>query len=276
LLSSKGLSPPLYARFNNGFIYGFLHGQVLNHQDLRNKKISQLIAKKLSEWHKINLVDSNDKVPTLLPTLNKWFNHLLLNNDNDNDNDNTDDSSSPKNYKKNKGNHLDPSLISFIRDQLNLLEQKIESIPGIVQIAFCHNDILSANIILQPDNNYIELIDFEYASFNYIAFDIANHFCEWAGFDCDYEQLMPNKADQLEWISFYLKYNEDYHDMTSKELYDQVQIFIKVTLIITIITITIMIFCVGISFTLGTMESNPISNKHSKIRLYKIWKQETK
>lgn len=48
-------------------------------------------------------------------------------------------------------------------------------------IVFCHNDLLLANIIFDSDSNSVHFIDFEYAAPNYQAYDIANHFCEFAG-----------------------------------------------------------------------------------------------
>ena len=48
-------------------------------------------------------------------------------------------------------------------------------------ISFCHNDLLPANIMRHPETNEIQLIDFEYGGTNYAAFDIANHFNEYAG-----------------------------------------------------------------------------------------------
>ena len=40
-------------------------------------------------------------------------------------------------------------------------------------------------------NKQVILIDFEYASYNLRSWDIANHFCECAGFDADFEQDFP-------------------------------------------------------------------------------------
>lgn len=48
-------------------------------------------------------------------------------------------------------------------------------------VVFCHNDLLPANIMRHPRENRIQLIDFEYGGTNYAAFDIANHFNEYAG-----------------------------------------------------------------------------------------------
>lgn len=49
----------------------------------------------------------------------------------------------------------------------------------------------------------INFIDYEYGCYNYAAFDIANHFNEWAGFDCEFEQC-PSEQVKREWISAYL------------------------------------------------------------------------
>ena len=55
-------------------------------------------------------------------------------------------------------------------------------------LAFCHNDLLSGNVLLTGEaledtdasngNDGAIIIDYEYASYNYRAFDIANHFCK--------------------------------------------------------------------------------------------------
>jgi len=52
-----------------------------------------------------------------------------------------------------------------------------------IPIAFCHNDLLLANIIYDGRNAKVAFIDYEYAMPNYIAFDVANHFVEFAGED---------------------------------------------------------------------------------------------
>ena len=39
------------------------------------------------------------------------------------------------------------------------------------------------------NNPDVQLIDFEYSQHSYSTFDIANHFCEYAGFECDYSRF---------------------------------------------------------------------------------------
>lgn len=51
-------------------------------------------------------------------------------------------------------------------------------------VVFSHNDLQEGNILIRPDHPLMEeklvLIDFEYCSYNYRGFDLANHFCEWS------------------------------------------------------------------------------------------------
>lgn len=59
-----------------------------------------------------------------------------------------------------------------------------------------------ASLILSVDD--VAFIDYEYGAFNYRSFDVANHFCEYAGFDCDYSKY-PNEQYQRRWIRIYLE-----------------------------------------------------------------------
>lgn len=62
-----------------------------------------------------------------------------------------------------------------IKEMENIL--KSQNMP----ITFCHNDLLLGNIIYDPNTSKVSFIDFEYAMPNYPAFDVANHFNEFAG-----------------------------------------------------------------------------------------------
>lgn len=48
-------------------------------------------------------------------------------------------------------------------------------------IVFAHNDLLLGNVIYNQDEGTIAFIDYEYATYNYQGFDIANHFNEFVG-----------------------------------------------------------------------------------------------
>ena len=51
---------------------------------------------------------------------------------------------------------------------------------------YCHNDIHAGNFLFDRKNDVLTLIDYEYADYGPRAFDMANMFCEFAGFECDY------------------------------------------------------------------------------------------
>lgn len=48
-------------------------------------------------------------------------------------------------------------------------------------VVFAHNDLLLGNILYNSKRESVVFIDYEYTAFNYQAFDIANHFTEFAG-----------------------------------------------------------------------------------------------
>jgi len=54
----------------------------------------------------------------------------------------------------------------------------------------------------------VSFIDYEYATPAPAAFDIANHFAEWGGFDCDYNKI-PTRQQRLDFLRAYsISYNK--------------------------------------------------------------------
>jgi ethanolamine kinase len=80
------------------------------------------------------------------------------------------------------------------------------------QLVFAHCDLLSANVIILPregavtadETETVNFIDYEYATPSPAAFDIANHFAEWGGFDCDYN-MMPTKSVRRQFLKEYVR-----------------------------------------------------------------------
>ncbi|KAJ1783333.1 hypothetical protein LPJ59_006609, partial [Coemansia sp. RSA 2399] len=70
-LARLGMCPPVYARFDNGLMYGFIPGTVAKPEEMGNDLWAPLIARKLAEWSQINLPGSH--APQLLPTLRRWM-----------------------------------------------------------------------------------------------------------------------------------------------------------------------------------------------------------
>lgn len=50
----------------------------------------------------------------------------------------------------------------------------------------------------------VSFIDYEYATPSPAAFDIANHFAEWGGFDCEHH-LLPTRSQRLDFIREYIR-----------------------------------------------------------------------
>lgn len=50
----------------------------------------------------------------------------------------------------------------------------------------------------------VNFIDYEYATPSPAAFDLANHFAEWGGFDCDFS-VLPTRAQRLEFVREYTR-----------------------------------------------------------------------
>lgn len=82
---------------------------------------------------------------------------------------------------------------------------------NIFQLVFAHCDLLSGNVIIQPRSatnpkapETVSFIDYEYATPSPAAFDIANHFAEWGGFDCEHA-LLPTQSQRLDFIREYIR-----------------------------------------------------------------------
>ncbi len=204
ILSRLGLSPPLHARFTNGFVYGYVEGRAFAPGELAQPRFARLIAAKMAEWHQIRVggggggcsggATSTTATSTtatteggaqLFPTLTKWLNGL------------------PGAYESAANQAAFEAHISvpYLAEQVELLRAAAAALES--PAVFCHNDLLSGNIILSPAEDAVTFIDFEYGAPNYGAFDIGNHFCEYAGFACDYSQY-PSEADQRRWLGYYV------------------------------------------------------------------------
>lgn len=80
------------------------------------------------------------------------------------------------------------------------------------------------NIIYNPgDSKEIKFIDYEYSCINYQAYDIANHFNEFAGVDAPDYSFFPSKDYQMDWLTIYMKefyrlVNQFYENEPNKRL----------------------------------------------------------
>lgn len=119
--------------------------------DLRDQVISERIAEEIARLHRVDM-RSVDEVPepAVWPLLDDWLEESL--------NIIPDIPSFPFDRKQ---------LETSLRDAKQMATKKYLN----SKVAFCHNDLLAANILWDSEKQQIHFIDFEYGSFNPRGFD---------------------------------------------------------------------------------------------------------
>ncbi|PNY26041.1 Ethanolamine kinase 1 [Tolypocladium capitatum] len=214
LLMRYKLAPELLARFANGMLYRFIPGAVAQPKDLAEPDILTAVARRLAEWHatvpylanpsgrstkasngaaangssdkaRIANIAPGKPFPNVWTTMQKWV--LALPTDTE-----------PQRERRDR-----------LQRELEEMVQKLSRRPGLGHngLVFAHCDLLSANVIIHRDagaETTVSFIDYEYGTPSPVAFDVANHFAEWAGYDCDYAAV-PTQAQRLTFIREYIK-----------------------------------------------------------------------
>jgi len=68
---------------------------------------------------------------------------------------------------------------AILEKEYQILEKTFSKMES--PIVYAHNDLLLGNILYNQKQETVAFIDYEYTAFNYQAFDIVNHFLEFAG-----------------------------------------------------------------------------------------------
>ena len=178
-----GPGSKLYATFNNGICYQFLHGDLVSQDNVFTPEVARAVARGMAQLHTVPCSSSQ---PVMWERLEQFI--TVCN---------------PKLCEELERGW---ATREELRQEASLLRAHLESSAS--PVVFCHNDALLANIVILPNNNEVAFIDLEYGAPNYAAFDIANHFCEFTGADgkLDYSRWLPNEDYQLGWIDEYLRH----------------------------------------------------------------------
>ncbi|XP_027047245.1 choline kinase alpha-like isoform X2 [Pocillopora damicornis] len=216
LLSEWNIGPKLFAIFPEGRLEELLMAKSLAREDLAKPELSVRIAQKTAEYHQLQLPLCKDP-DYLWNTISEWSKEALQTHFNEQD----------KAVKLAKLKSIDlKKEYDFLRNYLEMATS-----PG--PVTFCHNDLQQGNILrvskeLQENNEEdfdLKLIDFEFSAYNYRAFDLANHFCEWM-FDYSVPppqyfsmslKSWPSKEQQLIFIRAYLGKDTKENNYTSAE-----------------------------------------------------------
>lgn len=173
-MSKNGQGPRLLGRFTNGRVEEFIRARTLSASDLRDPSISALIASKMKEFHDLDM--PGEKKVHLWDALRNWLSEAKR-------------LSSPK--------EVEAFYLDTIDKEIAILEKELSCANQ--KIGFCHNDLQYGNIMLNEETNSVTIIDYEYASYNPVAFDIANHFCEMAA---NYHTEEPHILDYTKYPDF--------------------------------------------------------------------------
>ncbi|XP_022750187.1 probable choline kinase 1 isoform X2 [Durio zibethinus] len=166
-MSKHGQGPRLLGRFPDGRIEEFIHARTLSAADLRDPGISALVAAKLREFNNLGMPGPKDVL--LWERLRTWLSQAKK-------------ISSPEAAKE--------FGLDILGEEISILEKELTQ--GYQEIGFCHNDLQYGNIMMDEETRAITLIDYEYASYNPVAYDLANHFCEMAA---NYHSETPHILD---------------------------------------------------------------------------------
>lgn len=192
-LHAAGCAPPMFALFNNGMAYGFFTGETLDEKSVRDPHIQRLIADEMLRLHQVHLPSLRAKmtekpVSQYKDKMRSWL------------------ESAPTHFDNPAKQKIFESEIPSKAVLVKELDEIVEALEDLhMDVVFSHNDLLLKNIIYNKEKDIVHFIDYEYSFYNYEAFDIGNHFAEYAGMDeVDYN-LYPNKEEQLPWLRYYLE-----------------------------------------------------------------------
>ncbi|XP_028286383.1 ethanolamine kinase 1 [Parambassis ranga] len=201
---AHGCGPEIYCSFQNGICYEFVKGSVLDDQLLRQPSIYRLIAAEMGKIHSIQ-PECGLPVEPILWTKMSHFLKLMQSSINS--------SRAEQRCTERAAALQEVPSFETLSLEMESLKRHLSQIDS--PTVLCHNDLLTKNIIYNDKEGMVKFIDYEYADYNYQAFDIGNHFNEFAGVnDVDYS-LYPSRELQRDWLTAYL---ESYKHGTGREV----------------------------------------------------------
>ncbi|KAG5835449.1 hypothetical protein ANANG_G00244130 [Anguilla anguilla] len=188
VLHANGCAPRLYCTFQNGICYEFMQGDALGPLDVRDPGLLRLIAEEMARIHAIHAHNGCIPKPNLWIKMRKYFSLVAT--------EFTDQASNTRIQQEVPSQEVLEQEMAWMKEHLSQLGSPV---------VLCHNDLLCKNIIHNIKEGHVRFIDYEYSSYNYQAFDIGNHFNEFAGMsELDYS-LLPSREMQLDWLLIYLQ-----------------------------------------------------------------------
>ncbi|XP_049430006.1 ethanolamine kinase 1 isoform X1 [Epinephelus fuscoguttatus] len=224
VLHAHGCGPQIYCSFQNGICYEFVRGTVLDDDLLRQPSIYRLIAAEMGRIHSIQPKCGRTVEPFLWTKMSHFL--TLVKNSSGGGGGLAEQHCT----NSDSGGFTSSSpLFSFetLLAEMESLKRHLSQIDS--PTVLCHNDLLTKNIIYNHTEGTVKFIDYEYADYNYQAFDIGNHFNEFAGVNDVNYSLYPSRELQRDWLTAYLEsYKQSSgHEVTVTEA-EVTQLYIQV------------------------------------------------
>ncbi|BHF84163.1 Ethanolamine kinase [Sparganum proliferum] len=211
ILHKLGFAGEVFAKFTNGISYEYTPGFVPSYDFLLEPKNYKLVAKKMAHLHTLPIRETVrrflsddefvvDEEPCVLKHIHRYI-ELLPSDDFPQKNSMTVQKAKNDNEQKRTYPPEYPSRTDLLQEA-RFLEKLLKGAKS--PVAFCHNDLLLGNMVISPSQDSVSFIDFEYCGYNHTAYDIADHFAEFAGNrDIDFSRY-PSEAMQRDWLRIYL------------------------------------------------------------------------
>lgn len=238
-LAMENLGPKLYGIFDGGRLEEYLPSNPLLWHEMISEKVFAAVARKIAAIQRMNVKQLNKGPNWLLDKFNLYYDFIVLAN------------KSPPIFSE-QTLETTKCIANELRDidyksEINYLENLI--LESNAPLVFSHNDLHQNNIILLHNNNEqnniqgldedlsiltiedrIVLIDFEYCSYNYRTFDLANHLSEWC-FDYNGDKYpyfnyskerFPADSDQKKFLGYFASqhYGDDTNDCEKLKIID--------------------------------------------------------
>ena len=169
-LSRGAICPPLIAKFNNGIVMSLVEGIVFTGETVKIKHNAKLTAHEVARMHRNVVLKDNEKSASLVDSV-KHFLSLVQHH--------TIDHSNGEYILRKLPSPDNSQIMQFFEEDFQYATKLINQQKS--PLVVCHNDLLLANFLHDEKANKVTIIDYEYLAPNPAAFDLANHFNEYAG-----------------------------------------------------------------------------------------------
>ena len=221
-LNRSNFGAKVRAVFQGGWIEDFIPSSSLTPIDMKKREILRTVAGIIKRFHELEMPHriARPKKMTTAASCNDTKNkdhdvEREQQKEEDNSADNNvagefwetvdvwyamaQDVSFPEDPEKQK--LLDALRVPDLKEKIKRVRKMCDATNS--PTVFCHNDIHAGNFLVEEPSKKLILIDFEYSAHGPRGFDLANFFCEFAGFECDYS-LLPDKETRETFYDVYI------------------------------------------------------------------------